>query len=156
MIGEKIMADLFVYGTLMREDIMRTVAGTVPRRQRGTARGYRRLAVKNEHYPGLIAEQGSEVEGLVYLDITEESWARLDRFEGEMYTRGTVEVLLEGGDTLQAYAYLVKPEYVGRLEKRDWDFAGFLENGKGAFVGSYSGYNDIQTGGLPNTADQPE
>ena len=63
------MGNLFAYGTLMCEDIMRSVAGVELRHANGVLRGYKRLEVKNEHYPAIIEVDGSEVDGVVYCDI---------------------------------------------------------------------------------------
>lgn len=45
------------------------------------------------------------------------AWDRLDRFEGEMYARRTVSIEMGCGGRLTAETYIVRPEYVDRLEE---------------------------------------
>ena len=137
------MANLFAYGTLMCEDIMKSVAGYLPGSQKGVLYDYWRLEVVNEHYPGLVAGEGGVVEGVVYLDISGEGWDRLDSFEGDLYSRQEVEVKLDDGSVLSVYTYVVKEKFTHRLNQSEWSFDRFLEKGKGAFVSFYKGYDEI-------------
>jgi gamma-glutamylcyclotransferase (GGCT)/AIG2-like uncharacterized protein YtfP len=137
------MESLFAYGTLMCEDIMRDVAGCLPAHAPATLKGYRRWTVKGEQYPGLAPDPEGRVEGVLYRDVSASAWERLDRFEGEMYARRMVLVELDDGRTVDAEAYIVKPECAGRLEDSEWDLAEFLRNGKAAFRRGYKGYQSI-------------
>ena len=137
------MDNLFTYGSLMCEDIMRSVAGEELRCAKGVLQGYQRVELKNEHYPAIIEGDGSEVDGVVYFDISEKSMERLDSFEGEMYQRRTVEIQLIDGSVMKVSTYVFKDEYHYRLGTKEWDFGQFLEKGKGAFVSSYCGYEEI-------------
>lgn len=138
------MAHLFAYGTLMCDDIMESVAGCLPEKKKALLAGYQRFSVKNEHYPGLVAGGDGKVEGIIYCNITEDSWRRLDSFEGEMYSRLTVEVELEDGSSQAAYVYIVKPEFENKLEKSGWSLENFLQKGKGGFIANYGGYREIR------------
>ncbi len=140
------MADFFVYGTLMCFDIIKAVTGFVPFSKKGVVRGYRRLRIKKGHYPGLYTARGFEVDGLVYSNIFHKSGLILDRFEGKIYARRSLQVFLEDGAKMEAYAYVVRPEYFDRLDDKDWDFVEFLNNEKDDFASSYSGYNAIKQG----------
>jgi gamma-glutamylcyclotransferase (GGCT)/AIG2-like uncharacterized protein YtfP len=135
------MPALFVYGTLMCEDIFKKVAGVVPASRKGTLSDFRRFSIKNERYPGIISQMDSRVEGLVYEDIPEQSWDLLDRFEGEMYRRQKVEIDLENGKKIEAFVYVVKPEYTHLMENCDWSFDRFVTTGKTQFVEGYSGFD---------------
>ena len=137
------MAALFVYGTLMCEDIFEQVAGSSPRAQKATLKDFRRFAIKNEHYPGVINQQGSQVEGLVYDDVSERSWALLDRFEGDMYSRQEVNVHLDNGNTMDAFVYVVKPEYTHLMENSDWSYDRFLTTLKTQFITGYPGFHNL-------------
>ena len=48
------MENLFAYGTLMCEDIMREVSGVRLLQVSGKLKGYSRRGVKGEHYPAFI------------------------------------------------------------------------------------------------------
>ena len=137
------MTALFAYGTLMCEDIMLKVAGCYPGALPATLVGYSRKRVKNELYPGLILEETSRVEGVVYTNLPASAWGPLDRFEGEMYSRHPVSVRLRDGSSLAAATYLVRPAFRNRLEESEWDFSYFLRKGKHRFQREYRGYQAL-------------
>jgi len=130
------MANLFAYGTLMCEDIMLEVSGCNLIQAPGTLRGYRRQVVRDELYPALASDVKGFVEGVVYRDVPDSVWEHLDRFEGEMYSRHSVQVDLKDGTTLQAETYVVKQAFISCLDDDDWDFEAFLRDGKTRFMKS--------------------
>jgi len=135
---------LFTYGTLMCEDIMRNVAGCRLSNTHAVLREYRRYKVKGEVYPALVAGAGGMVEGIVYHDVPESAWLRLDRFEGEMYERRFVKVALADGRTETAYAYIIRKGFETRLDSIEWDFESFLRSGKTSFETDYAGYDALK------------
>jgi gamma-glutamylcyclotransferase (GGCT)/AIG2-like uncharacterized protein YtfP len=137
------MENLFAYGTLMCEDIMEEVSGCRLSYVPGTVRGYSRRSVRGEHYPALVLDEEGRVEGVVYRNLPNSAWDRLDRFEGEMYVRQPVQIELNDGATLPATTYVVRPEFLHRLEESEWDFANFLCNGKERFRRDYRGYQQL-------------
>jgi gamma-glutamylcyclotransferase (GGCT)/AIG2-like uncharacterized protein YtfP len=137
------MTNFFAYGTLMCEDIMREVSGCQLSCAPGTVKGYCRRSVRKEHYPALAPDEKGRVEGVLYRDVPRSAWRRLDRFEGEMYTRQLVEVWMFHGAPITAEAYIVRPEFLCHLEASEWNFANFLRNGKRPFQRDYSGYRDL-------------
>lgn len=134
------MSELFVYGTLMFEDIMRSVAGPCRRLGDATLPGHRRLAVRGEHYPGVVEAPGHGVAGVLYGGLSRRALAHLDRFEGAMYRRVTTRVLLPDGQRRQVFTYLVKETHRHHLEPREWDPEAFLATGKGEFQRRYTGF----------------
>jgi len=138
------MSDLFAYGTLMCADILREVtgcpelAGTV-----GLLRDHARLCVRGEHYPGLVARPGARVEGVVYHAVPADAWARLDRFEGDMYVRAGVDVELADATRQRVQTYLIRPGLSCCLEDREWQLEEFLSHGKAEFERAYKGYAAI-------------
>ena len=137
------MENLFAYGTLMCDDIMREVSGCHLSHVPGTLEGYSRRCVKGEHYPALVSDEKGRVEGVVYRNVPNSAWERLDRFEGEMYARQLVQIDLNDGATLLAATYVVKPEFLDHLEASEWDFADFLRSGKASFQRRYKGYQSL-------------
>jgi len=137
------MTHLFAYGTLMCEDIMQEVSGSLPKHRRGDLKEYARRRVRGHVYPGLLQREGNRVDGVVYLDVPASAWERLDRFEGEMYARQAVSIEMDGGGQLTAETYIVRPGYVDRLEEDTWDFSEFLSSGKSKFRAGYVGYHSI-------------
>lgn len=138
------MRNLFAYGTLMCDGIIAEVAGMHLSSSPGRLCGYRRLCVKNEHYPALVPDGAGCVDGVVYLEIPREVWDRLDQFEGEMYSREVVEVRLVDGLAVRAATYVARDEFRGRLENTEWDFEMFLRKYKESFRRSYLGYRAIK------------
>ena len=138
------MANLFTYGTLMCEDIMRDVSGELPLSERGVLRGYIRWRIKDEHYPALVPHATGAVEGVVYRDIPESAWLNLDRFEGEMYARTIVAVELDKGEILEAATYVMRPEFTGLIERTTWDFDEFVASHKTQFELEYRGFSNIK------------
>ena len=123
---------LFAYGTLMCAELMQEISGcTPPTSVPATLQGYTRRAVKGLSYPGIFPDAGGLVQGCLYQDLPDSAWAPLDRFEGEMYARRQVQAALEDGNPLLAQVYVVRPEFLHRLDTRDWDFAAFLARYKG-------------------------
>ncbi|MBI4793490.1 MAG: gamma-glutamylcyclotransferase [Deltaproteobacteria bacterium] len=128
---------LFAYGTLMCEDIMHKVSACRPAHAPATLGNYRRGRIDGEVYPGVVAEQGGLVRGIVYFDVPAEAWARLDAFEGEMYYRCGDEISLE------AETYVVRPQFVHRLLPVEWSLAEFLESGRQRFEAGYAGFEQL-------------
>ncbi len=137
------MSDLFAYGTLMCQDIMTSVAGVELNSVRGVLKEYRRMELKNEHFPAIVEDNGGEVEGVVYLGIPPSGIEQLDSFEGQIYQRILVEIHLGDGGMMKAWTYVLKKRYHNMLGSREWDYKEFLKSGKRVFVSSYSGYGQI-------------
>ncbi len=137
------MHNLFAYGTLMCEDIMQEVSGCRLRFKEGTLRGFGRRKVKGEHYPAIFPNDKDAVQGIVYLKAPPSAWLRIDRFEGAMYVRQSVQIELGNGTILPANAYVIQPAYRDFLEAIDWDLETFLRCGREAFRTQYPGYSLI-------------
>lgn len=76
--------------------------------------GYQRFQVRNKNYPGVILGEGL-VQGLLYSNITIESFTKLDFYEGDEYTREKVEVFLVPTSQLTAWCYLYKKDLIKNL-----------------------------------------
>jgi gamma-glutamylcyclotransferase (GGCT)/AIG2-like uncharacterized protein YtfP len=139
--------DFFAYGTLMCDDILYGVAGCRPAQTPATLANYHRYSVRGELYPGIVAQAGSTVNGVLYFDVPLQAWVQLDRFEGEMYSRCAVRVTTEDGQSIQAITYVVRPEYVHIMTSSDWSYEDFLKSGKKLFIGECFGSHEIETGG---------
>lgn len=109
---------IFTYGSLMFADVwQRVVAGRYGNAS-GIIRDHGRYAVINEIYPGVVAQPGSQVKGVVYFNVEAADIAALDIFEGLDYVRQAVQVQLPD-KVLEADTYLYcKP---AALSAQDWD-----------------------------------
>jgi gamma-glutamylcyclotransferase (GGCT)/AIG2-like uncharacterized protein YtfP len=137
----EVRQDLFAYGTLMCADIMRTVSGCPGLAGSSSLlHDHCRLYVRGEHYPGLVPRPGASVEGIIYHAVPDEAWARLDRFEGDLYVRASVDVELPDATIRRVQTYLVRPGLTACLEERVWELEDFLRHGKADFESAYAGY----------------
>ena len=84
--------------------------------------------------------------GVLYLDLPDSAWPRLDGFEGEEYRREPVRVQLPDGRAETAWTYVFKARYAHRLAAGEWDFAHFLRHGKARFEARYLGFDRLQDG----------
>lgn len=133
----------FTYGSLMWADIMARVCGREFASEPASLAGHRRHPVRGQDYPGLRPAAGGLVPGRLYLDVTDEAWARLDAFEGEEYERADVSVALADGRSLPAQVYRFKAELADRLLPGDWDAEAFGREGRRRFIERYVGFDLI-------------
>jgi gamma-glutamylcyclotransferase (GGCT)/AIG2-like uncharacterized protein YtfP len=133
---------LFAYGTLMCPEIMARVADTLPASLPARLDHYRRGPLSGVDYPAIVACPGAEVEGLLYLDLPEAAWSRLDEFEDKIYSRQPVRVSLADGRRLAAETYVLKAEYHQRLGRSAWSYEEFLKSGMARFTREYGRFPD--------------
>lgn len=106
-----------------------------------TLSGFVRRSILHEDYPAIIADRiASEINGVLYLDISSADFKRLDEFEGSIYKRQLVQVRtidnLYAADT-----YVLRPEYRHLLSNKQWNPADFQEAGMHRFLDYYSGFD---------------
>lgn len=135
--------NLFAYGTLMCPDIMAEVSVPGLSQIPGILHGYKRWAVRGEEYPAIRAQSDARVNGVVYRDLPENVWERLDRFEGDMYFRRTLEIQTDDLGRTLAQTYVLRERFVHRLDDQEWDYAAFLSRGKARFRALYVGYDSL-------------
>jgi len=123
----------FAYGTLMFPAVIKSVIGRIPDNRSAVIKGYRRLEVAGELFPGLIRENDERVEGLVYVDITRDEWEQLTAFEDDFYElqKVTVDCL---GTNVSALAYVVPPSRKSVLSDKVWNPDFFRENHLAGFA----------------------
>ncbi len=124
---------LFAYGMLMFPAVIKSVIGRIPDSRPAVIKGYRRLEVTGELFPGLIRENLESVEGLVYVSITRDEWGRLTAFEDQFYElqEVTVECL---GTNASALAYIVPSSRKSLLSDKTWNPDFFRENHLAGFA----------------------
>jgi gamma-glutamylcyclotransferase (GGCT)/AIG2-like uncharacterized protein YtfP len=109
---------VFTYGSLMFPQVWGQVVAGNYRSTPATARDHARFSIGGETYPGMVAQTGGTVKGVLYLDVGPEDVAALDRFEGEAYERRNIELVLPDGALVIGAGYL----YVAAgLSAMPWD-----------------------------------
>lgn len=114
------VSNLFVYGSLMNEEVLNSLVTGHFNRQSAILKGYRRVHVLRATYPAIFADQNAEVEGLVITNINSNQLAQLDDFEGEFYCRSPVTIKPVSGGDLNCDTYIFKSEYQHMLSDQPW------------------------------------
>jgi gamma-glutamylcyclotransferase (GGCT)/AIG2-like uncharacterized protein YtfP len=131
---------LFCYGSLEFDAVMRAVTGRSFVGEPASLEGFARYRVRDAHYPGLVPEPGAQTSGTLYRALDAEALAALDRFEGALYARHTLEVL-RASDASRAAAevYVVRDAHRHTLTAEPWDKAGFARDHLAAFLARLRG-----------------
>jgi gamma-glutamylcyclotransferase (GGCT)/AIG2-like uncharacterized protein YtfP len=130
------MKHLFVYGTLLFDEVRRRLLKQHYTTAAAVLAGYRRASIHGKYYPGLIEDPMHRVEGLLLLDVQAADIRRLDRFEGPCYTRTAVTVVTQSPGAFQAEAYVFRKRYQQLLASRSWDPVRFRRRHLRSFAGS--------------------
>ncbi|CAA0087511.1 Uncharacterised protein [Zhongshania aliphaticivorans] len=138
------MTVVFTYGSLMCDDIMAAVTGSdTLLNEAAVLAGYKRYAILDEAFPAVVAEPLASVVGKVYTGVDETNLARLDAFEGEWYSRKSLQVRGVDEQSINAEVYVLRPEYSSVLAPWSWSYEYFLEHGRQAFMAQYIGYQRL-------------
>uniref|UniRef100_A0A0D3F0J6 Putative gamma-glutamylcyclotransferase n=1 Tax=Oryza barthii TaxID=65489 RepID=A0A0D3F0J6_9ORYZ len=116
---------VFVYGTLMAEEVVRVLIGRSPSSSPAVLPNYQRFSIKRRVYPAILPVDGKEVSGKVFKGITDRELNVLDIFEDEEYVKRTVEIsLTDTSEKLLAYAYIWgnqdDPDLYGEWDFEEW------------------------------------
>lgn len=112
--------NLFAYGSLCREEVVRRLLGRVPKKVGAKLRGYARRELLAFPYPFVVEERGSKVEGVLYLGVSENELEKLDWYEDVeegLYARKAVLVESEE-ELVSAYVYVAGPKLLALLKRR--------------------------------------
>lgn len=136
------MTNIFTYGTLMFEEIWSQVVTGEYRRFPAILDGYDRKMARDEEYPVLYPHTpSSQVEGFVYLDVSDADLEKLDYFEGEYYFRKSEDVLVLESGKMPAAVYVLKEEYYSIISNKNWDPDYFKAQGIDLFKNKDDGFN---------------
>jgi len=139
-------ANLFVYGSLERAEVLHALTGAHFTARAAVLEGHRRGRISGEVYPGIVEEAGAHTRGVLYRDLDAVSLTLLDAFEGDLYERRRLQVRLSTGGRVAAHVYVVPRAHAHRVSRAHWQprrferehLAGFLELCR-AFVAGRSG-----------------
>ena len=75
-------------------------------KRQGILKDFKRVKVKEAHYPAIVDSKGDKVEGLVVYGIANDALLLLDEFEDDEYQRKNVTVLLRDDQKTKAATYV--------------------------------------------------
>ena len=114
------MKNLFVYGSLMYDEVLNRLVGTQYQKMEAILPGYQCLQVAGEVYPALLKRSSKSTKGHVLLEVSQRDLNVLDRFEGKYYIRSSKNILV-GSVLLKADVYLFREEWHHLLSNEEWD-----------------------------------
>jgi gamma-glutamylcyclotransferase (GGCT)/AIG2-like uncharacterized protein YtfP len=118
---------LFVYGTLMLDDVIELLIDRVPDHRVATAPGWRVVSLPGRVYPGLIRSDGA-ASGRIYTDVTDDEMDILDAFEDPGYQ--LVSLHTAPGD-IPALSYAWSNDHLDG----PWSLSDFQNNDSVAYLG---------------------
>ena len=130
---------LFTYGTLMIPQIICMLIRREISGEEAVLSGYRRGLIRNETYPGIIADPGHNVTGILYRQLSPDDLAILDQYEGEMYILKPVTVKLNYRKE-HTVTYILHSSFEQLLTEEDWDSEYFRKYDLDRFLRGYSGF----------------
>jgi gamma-glutamylcyclotransferase (GGCT)/AIG2-like uncharacterized protein YtfP len=129
----------------MFEPVWRAVVSGTYCKEAAYLLGYQRRKIRGELYPALVPGKTTDrVDGVIYLDVDRRDAARLDRFEGEYYTKRKEICTLSDGGRMSASTYVFREEFFDFVAAESWDPAWFEQKGMADFMASYRGYRWIE------------
>ena len=126
--------NVFTYGSLMNQRVFTSLIKPEKVRSAANLSDFKRTKIKGAEYPAIRPSLGDMVNGLVWFDLTFDELAILDEFENSEYERKLVDVELENGGYVEAYAYIFRSEYSGYLSSEPWSLDEFEEQNLLAFM----------------------
>ena len=135
--------NLFVYGTLINEQVWNSVVLRKYQREVGILYGYSRQRLKGEVYPALIKNESGSVTGVVCKSVQPNDLVLLDAFEGAPYKRIPVSIRLENQMFLDCDTYVATTVLHHKILEKEWDYDEFLANDLQAFLNGYGGWKEI-------------
>jgi gamma-glutamylcyclotransferase (GGCT)/AIG2-like uncharacterized protein YtfP len=128
--------NIFAYGTLMFEQVWLAVAGMLHKNKKASLIHLKRMSLRGEVYPVLIAgDKNDRVDGVLFFNINRETLAKLDTFEGPQYERREIEVITIDDKILPACTYILKKEFYHIISEKVWDPEHFEKNQLDLFLG---------------------
>ena len=85
---------MFVYGTLLIEEIWMHLIGRIPDMYPALLEGYHRYQVIQRAYPGLWHQEGAQTQGMWVDGLSRDEISVVDDYEGEEYQKVEVVVTL--------------------------------------------------------------
>ncbi|WP_158865384.1 gamma-glutamylcyclotransferase family protein [Maribellus comscasis] len=138
------MQHIFVYGSLLFPELVRKLTGKRFNSVPATVKGFKRFAVKGCDYPAIVPCNDCAVQGLLLLDVDEESVHVLTLYEGEEYSKKEVDVFA-GELKYKAIAFVWESDLC-YLEDFDWDQNAFRQQSLQNYVANIAPNTERESG----------
>lgn len=118
---------MFVYGTLLNDEVLEIILGRRPVKRSASLQGYKRVKVSGQRYPAILPDENSKVDGAILTGLSDSDLKHLDEYEGREYEK--VAVVVVAGDVSQrCMTYMFRPEYNDLLSNEAWSNESFRKN----------------------------
>jgi len=115
---------LFVYWTLLFDEIVEKICGKIFKSIKWNLLWYKRYSVKGQMYPAIVMCNDCVVEGRILFDVDDESLKKIDEFEWDEYRKEIVRVK-SGLWDLQCLVYIWNKDI--SLLEGDWNIEEFKQ-----------------------------
>eukprot|EP00612_Vaucheria_litorea_P002324 CAMPEP_0171453842 /NCGR_PEP_ID=MMETSP0945-20130129/1383_1 /TAXON_ID=109269 /ORGANISM="Vaucheria litorea, Strain CCMP2940" /LENGTH=125 /DNA_ID=CAMNT_0011978779 /DNA_START=149 /DNA_END=523 /DNA_ORIENTATION=+ len=112
-------SNIFVYGTLMDERVVRRLIDRAPIYRSATLLGFHRYRIVDKVYPGIRQKHGGRVDGFL-IALSKDEERIIDEFEGHCYCKEKVAVECDGS-LVNCQTYVWAREMADQLYD-SWDF----------------------------------
>ncbi len=126
---------IFIYGTLLDNDILRFVLGrdiSLENRINASLHGYAKYTYPGDSFPILQPQLDAQAHGAVLLGLTSEDLDRMNFYEGDEYGFAEVEVVLENGSLCQAHYNKASDEEI--ITDESWSLEAWQQTHKATFL----------------------
>jgi gamma-glutamylcyclotransferase (GGCT)/AIG2-like uncharacterized protein YtfP len=113
--------NVFTYGSLMFDCVWCAVTGRMRPSATGRLDGFEAWKIAGQTFPGLAPADGRQVTGRIWQEVAAADLAALDEFESGIYDRVRLTVEGETGQSLECWAYVVRPACRTMLLAEPWD-----------------------------------
>jgi gamma-glutamylcyclotransferase (GGCT)/AIG2-like uncharacterized protein YtfP len=128
-------APLFVYGTLLFDEITEALLGRALARRPATVPGWRVAALIGVTYPALVARAGAGATGELLTDLSADETRILDAYEGSYYGLA----LLAAADATPVWTYVRAPA-APPVAAGAWSRSAFARDHLAGFLASLTGH----------------
>ena len=133
------MGNLFVYGSLLNEEVWLRFFKTTFLKCDAKLNGYERKLLNGYSFPAIRKKQGCFVEGAVVKGLNGRDFRLLDQFEGGFYKRVSVNARTKANQSIQCEVYVLKARYRHLMSDKDWNNREFRKNDMDKFLSRYRG-----------------
>lgn len=122
------MKNVFVYGTLLNDEVLKIILGHIPVKRSAQLYGYKRVKVLGQLYPAILPDENGKVDGAILTALSDTDLKHLDEYEGMQYEKQPVLVSVSADVSQHCTTYVFRPEYYKLLSSEAWSNESFREN----------------------------